>query len=115
MAIVAHVIVNNISSYAPEAGQRFRDIIAESYPQFLAPGAMGLTAAAQPLRMHRRVTDRRCNQGFSTIGTWMGLPKVGLEPTPTCVDRILSPARLPFRHFGPSGTFQITQADPGTQ
>jgi hypothetical protein len=28
------------------------------------------------------------------------LPKVGLEPTPTCVDRILSPARLPFRHFG---------------
>src|SRR5881409_3605964 len=28
------------------------------------------------------------------------VPKVGLEPTPTCVDRILSPARLPFRHFG---------------
>jgi hypothetical protein len=28
------------------------------------------------------------------------MPKVGLEPTPTCVDRILSPARLPFRHFG---------------
>jgi hypothetical protein len=28
------------------------------------------------------------------------LPKVGLEPTPTCVDRILNPARLPFRHFG---------------
>jgi hypothetical protein len=28
------------------------------------------------------------------------LPKVGLEPTPSCLDRILSPARLPFRHFG---------------
>ncbi len=28
------------------------------------------------------------------------LPKVGLEPTLTCVNRILSPARLPFRHFG---------------
>ena len=28
------------------------------------------------------------------------LPKVGLEPTPPCGDRILSPARLPFRHFG---------------
>jgi hypothetical protein len=25
---------------------------------------------------------------------------VGLEPTPSCLDRILSPARLPFRHFG---------------
>jgi hypothetical protein len=28
------------------------------------------------------------------------IPKVGLEPTPPCGDRILSPARLPFRHFG---------------
>jgi hypothetical protein len=28
------------------------------------------------------------------------VPKVGLEPTPSCLDRILSPARLPFRHFG---------------
>ena len=28
------------------------------------------------------------------------MPKVGLEPTLTCVNRILSPARLPFRHFG---------------
>ena len=28
---------------------------------------------------------------------------MGLEPTPTCVDRILSPARLPFRHFGVPG------------
>ena len=25
---------------------------------------------------------------------------MGLEPTPSCEDRILSPARLPFRHFG---------------
>ncbi len=35
------------------------------------------------------------------------LPKVGLEPTPTCVDRILSPARLPFRHFGASPQFTV--------
>jgi hypothetical protein len=28
------------------------------------------------------------------------MPKVGLEPTPPCEDRILNPARLPFRHFG---------------
>jgi hypothetical protein len=27
------------------------------------------------------------------------LAKVGLEPTPSCEDRILSPARLPFRHL----------------
>jgi hypothetical protein len=36
------------------------------------------------------------------------LPKVGLEPTPTCVDRILSPARLPFRHFGCSNLIGLT-------
>ncbi len=29
------------------------------------------------------------------------VPKVGLEPTPPCGERILSPSRLPFRHFGP--------------
>src|SRR4051795_12784258 len=33
------------------------------------------------------------------------VPKVGLEPTPSCEDRILSPARLPFRHFGRSDEF----------
>jgi len=30
-----------------------------------------------------------------------GVPKERLELSPTCVDRILNPARLPFRHFGP--------------
>src|SRR5262245_39676272 len=48
------------------------------------------------------------------LGTRGSVPKVGLEPTPTCVDRILSPARLPFRHFGYSrlfyGPFAIRQA-----
>jgi hypothetical protein len=28
------------------------------------------------------------------------LPEEGLEPTLTCVNRILNPARLPFRHSG---------------
>src|SRR5262245_59634274 len=28
------------------------------------------------------------------------VPKVGLEPTHSCEYRYLSPARLPFRHFG---------------
>ena len=28
------------------------------------------------------------------------VPKVGLEPTRVLPHRILSPARLPFRHFG---------------
>ena len=28
------------------------------------------------------------------------MPEVGVEPTPRCRDRILSPARLPFRHSG---------------
>ena len=35
------------------------------------------------------------------------VPKVGLEPTPSCEDRILSPARLPFRHFGSGYRFSI--------
>jgi len=34
------------------------------------------------------------------FASFQGIPKVGLEPTPPCGDRILSPARLPFRHFG---------------
>ena len=28
------------------------------------------------------------------------MPEEGLEPTPTCVERILNPSRLPFRHSG---------------
>ena len=28
------------------------------------------------------------------------MPEEGLEPTATCVERILSPSRLPFRHSG---------------
>ena len=29
------------------------------------------------------------------------VPEVGIEPTRYCYHRILSPARLPFRHSGP--------------
>ena len=29
------------------------------------------------------------------------MPKEGVEPSPTCVERCLRPQRLPFRHFGP--------------
>jgi len=32
----------------------------------------------------------------------VSVPKVGLEPTPSCEDRILSPARLPEYHAGPT-------------
>ena len=28
------------------------------------------------------------------------VPREGLEPTPPCGERILSPPRLPFRHLG---------------
>jgi hypothetical protein len=43
------------------------------------------------------------------------MPKEGLEPTPTCVDRILNPARLPFRHFGAvdHSNFRHSQDIPG--
>ena len=34
---------------------------------------------------------------------------MGLEPTPSCEDRILSPARLPFRHFGLIAQFSIVE------
>src|SRR3954452_5616725 len=47
-------------------------------------------------RMGRRWANRLLPQTLARSG----VPKVGLEPTPTCVDRILNPARLPFRHFG---------------
>src|SRR5262249_12346405 len=46
------------------------------------------------------------------------IPKVGLEPTHPCGYRILSPARLPFRHFG-SGfltwgkDWLLSTVDPG--
>ena len=39
------------------------------------------------------------------------IPKVGLEPTRVLPHRILSPARLPFRHFGPG--FGISSLRPG--
>ena len=44
-----------------------------------------------------RILPRRhpCRKSFTSII----LAKVGLEPTLTCVNRILSPARLPFRHL----------------
>ena len=33
-------------------------------------------------------------------GNGDGVPREGLEPTPPCGERILSPPRLPFRHLG---------------
>ena len=38
---------------------------------------------------------------------------MGLEPTPPCGDRILSPARLPFRHFGSLTSIQHRQRPRG--
>jgi hypothetical protein len=43
------------------------------------------------------------------------VPKVGLEPTPSCEDRILSPARLPFRHFGSRVLVQHPEEPNGCQ
>lgn len=46
------------------------------------------------------------------------VPEVGVEPTPSCEDRILSPARLPFRHSGQPpirhSTNQARTASSGT-
>ena len=36
------------------------------------------------------------------------IPKVGLEPTRVLPHRILSPARLPFRHFGCGSTIRMS-------
>jgi hypothetical protein len=41
------------------------------------------------------------------------IPKVGLEPTPPCGDRILSPARLPFRHFGNQTDYLLMRLKQG--
>src|SRR4051812_36977009 len=37
------------------------------------------------------------------------VPKVGLEPTRVLPHRILSPARLPFRHFGMPGSLRMSE------
>ena len=50
---------------------------------------------------------RAIKQG--TIHLQSLIPKVGLEPTRSCEDRILSPARLPFRSRGAdTGLTQIS-------
>ena len=45
----------------------------------------------------------RCSPGASPLRGLVGevalVPKVGLEPTPTCEDRILSPVRLPYSWY----------------
>ena len=46
------------------------------------------------MTLHRRRRSRKNLQQSSLV------PKVGLEPTRVLPHRILSPARLPFRHFG---------------
>ena len=48
------------------------------------------------LRKYSAVTIKAKSRELSTEQ----IPEVGVEPTPSCEDRILSPARLPFRHFG---------------
>ena len=62
-----------------------------SRPWLLAAAPLGLKTHGRFRIAPRRTGNAR---GFSSM------PKVGLEPTLTCVNRILSPARLPFRHFG---------------
>ena len=37
---------------------------------------------------------------FEKRGSFIMVPVVGLEPTPCCQERILSPSRLPFHHTG---------------
>ena len=49
----------------------------------------------KPLNQRRLVADSQ--PGTSAVTE---VPKVGLEPTRVLPHRILSPARLPFRHFG---------------
>ena len=42
-----------------------------------------------------------CSYSLSNaIRTLVMVPVVGLEPTPCCQERILSPSRLPFHHTG---------------
>ena len=61
------------------------------------------------LREHCQSTDTTCMRAthfrdLSVIVKAMKrvVPRVGLEPTPLCRERILSPPRLPFRHPGSS-------------
>ncbi len=64
----------------------------------------GTSAASANLTRPFVITALRTNENDAVHQGLMDdaiiVPKVGLEPTPCCQDRILSPARLPFRHFG---------------
>ena len=51
---------------------------------------------ARRKRFTRKAPIRRAQGGEERSK----IPEVGVEPTPPCEDRILSPARLPFRHSG---------------
>src|SRR4051794_38205852 len=53
---------------------------------------------SQPSGCRRIAEDRP--SAASAIRRKSLIPKVGLEPTRVLPHRILSPARLPFRHFG---------------
>jgi len=51
-----------------------------------------------------RPTPESANKSIGLNGS---IPEVGLEPTRSCDHWILSPARLPFRHSGPSVGIRI--------
>ena len=49
---------------------------------------------------NRRGTNRTLQSERATeFSILQSVPKVGLEPTPSCEDRILSPGRLPYSWY----------------
>ncbi len=62
----------------------------------------GMTGLDVQASMQGKSLEKKALDGLVRLQTRPDgrVPKVGLEPTPPCGDRILSPARLPFRHFG---------------
>jgi hypothetical protein len=73
------------------------------------------SATARLVRESRMSLCLPSRSGRSPMWSSRLVPKVGLEPTPSCEDRILSPARLPFRHFGSHAMVKHRQAPNGCQ
>jgi hypothetical protein len=84
------------------AGRRVPDADG-TYNKFMIWGSRWHAKTDVPHWSNKKRAFRRFPQALISLE----VPKVGLEPTPPCGDRILSPARLPFRHFG-----SLDRSDP---
>ena len=79
--------------------------MASTHRSFAITATRNLVATSHDLWLITQKKLGDCSPSFQ-------VPKVGLEPTRVLPHRILSPARLPFRHFGFFGQESIRTNNP---